>query len=740
MQSSMPFLPENNQDNLIPLPQLQDLLEAHVEYVYRTIYSKPYIIPIKYSRKFTEAPRMIHGIQHVTRVAIDIPVFANLYRRYGDAEALALTNDDIKLCQIAALFHDAARKNEGVDEWDNDSAWLLYCYLTEKMGVDVKKAKLLAEAIANKDAKTESYVELEVTRDNTPRWVNNPKINRKNIYQKLLQNADSLDIIRAVDFDGTRLDFYKEIAKNNPAAFKELAKLISEKASLIERQGDSKGRMNPEIKEKYNHHQAYQAIIADINKNKKHYKIYHTFHADNTVLTTDLLSQELIPVYSDSLLESKSITVESLTAAKNKGRLFVRGISAPHDISSVSTKDESAATISVRKMTGENGDTHRSVTLLDSLYTGQGFLIQNPEIDRIEHIYHTDANTGRGEKNDIKPSELSKEEKIGQLDQLHRKVQMGGTAKKLPDGTVMTHHEIIYTVTNNDAHAIYFSQDPNHYNRAVYGNPYPRNRFTHYIQALRLQKTYLRDTGITLPIFECSGIHDFIKPAPKYSENQLVTMWVKMVSELMKHKLKSNGQITETMESLKIEAIDGYTLTHTKIIRKQLPVDMLFPTELLTRISTALENAKIECIAAHNKDIIERIKNGSLSVLDNEAFKTLLHSPCLIAEVRSEINKQCNTAFNLINDSELGPLKEIDNEYYPALNHDNYFNCDIAKIFHYAQVAKNSKLFLRVKKIAGNAIKEEIASINRALASNEPSLISDFLRNLIDYSARFYFY
>jgi len=56
--------------------------------------------------------REIHGIQHVSRAALYIPVLANLYRRYDDPEALKLTDEDIKFIQIAALFHDSMRQTK----------------------------------------------------------------------------------------------------------------------------------------------------------------------------------------------------------------------------------------------------------------------------------------------------------------------------------------------------------------------------------------------------------------------------------------------------------------------------------------------------------------------------------------------------------------------------------------------------------------------------------------------------
>ncbi len=129
---------------------LTDPIESHVAWAFEHIYSKPYK-SYQYSETSTTIARLHHGIQHVTRAAIYAPILANLYRRYGDLEALQLTNDDIHLIQISLLFHDSAREGDGEDKWDRESAALLGDYL-KNLKVQEKKAALLVEAVANKDA------------------------------------------------------------------------------------------------------------------------------------------------------------------------------------------------------------------------------------------------------------------------------------------------------------------------------------------------------------------------------------------------------------------------------------------------------------------------------------------------------------------------------------------------------------------------------------------------------------
>ena len=67
-------------------------IDLHVTWVYNHIYSKPY----PKEGETNGIARQLHGLQHVTRAAINIPIFANLFRRYDDEEALKLNDDDIR--------------------------------------------------------------------------------------------------------------------------------------------------------------------------------------------------------------------------------------------------------------------------------------------------------------------------------------------------------------------------------------------------------------------------------------------------------------------------------------------------------------------------------------------------------------------------------------------------------------------------------------------------------------------
>lgn len=214
-------------------PTLDSDIAEHAVWAFTHIYSVAYPnaqrIPVAIG---TNIARYVHGIQHVSRVALFVLVFANLFRKHGDPEAMQLSEADIKLLQIAALFHDSAREDEGEDKWDHESAIFLYFYLTQVLDVACEKAKLIAEATANKDANAPGRY-FEIAEDEfgmvTCRFKTLPLNAKKNIYQKLIQVGDCLDILRARPaFDAKYLDFYKDIVGHgqNNLAMEEMAHLM----------------------------------------------------------------------------------------------------------------------------------------------------------------------------------------------------------------------------------------------------------------------------------------------------------------------------------------------------------------------------------------------------------------------------------------------------------------------------------------------------------------------------------
>jgi len=585
-------------DNKVDLT-LEMPIDFHVAWVYNNIYSIPY----PKTGISVIIPRQIHGIQHVTRAAINIQIFANLYRRYGDREALALNDEDIKLLQIAALFHDSAREDEDEDLWDQESGLFLYQYLTKILKINPAKAKLLAEAIANKDADTTNYYEL--SSDMT--WIKRTFDAPKNIYQKLIHDADCLEIIRARDhFDAEYLDFYKDIAKINEEAFEIMAKLITEARSLIANQGDARLRLDNDIKIQYENQNAFRNIMNFINNHKALYPLIIALY-NNKLLNGHALHQSL-GLFS-SMEESTyatEVTEESLTKAMYSGQLFARSMGSPAAYYNGREKeDEYSSKLEIRKMIrvkgtptrtkkpnrlDKEGNPNRSVTMLSygvGLYASQGFLILNPNIDQVSTASPVDFDSGRGKKSTIKIPSYSRAEKEEQLRDVHRKLKMGGTSRLYWHFHPTTHNEIIYRITKADA--IYFTQDPTPYNEIMYESDKPCNPHTHYLQALFLQLEYEKATGIKLPIFEYSGVHNFIKAAPIYTEDEIVAMWVEIVSKSLKESIESKNIFCESLEDLIIKAIDGYCDKGNRLIKKQTACYLNYPLQLREKINAALE-------------------------------------------------------------------------------------------------------------------------------------------------------
>ena len=590
-------------------------IDSHVAWIFDNIYSVPYPKSVKHEG----VARKIHGIQHVTRAAINIPIFANLYRRFGNAEALALNDEDIKLLQITALFHDSAREDEDVDYWDQESGLFFYEYVTKTLGVLPLKAKLFAEAIANKDSDESNYFELV-----DMAWVKREEKSAKNIYQKLIHDADCLEIIRARDhFDASYLDFYKDIAKSNDEAFDIMAKLITEARSLIASQGDSRKRLDFKIKAQYENRDAYIKIMDFIAAHKELYPLIITLSNNNRLIEEKLHEPLAISLSKEA---STSISEESLTKAMYAGKLFARAVGSPAAYYREREKeDEYTARLEIRKMTRVKdvptrtkkpnrlekfGNPNRSVTMLShgvGIYASQGFLILNPNIEEVSTASPVDFDTGRGKKSTFKIREYSREEKEEQLKVVHRKLKMGGTSRQYWHKYPTTHNEIIYRITKADA--IYFTQDYTCHNELMYGNDLPCNPHTHYLQALFLQIEYEKATGKKLPIFEYSGVHNFIKAAPIYTEDEIVAMWVEIVSKFIKENIESKGYYSESLEALKIKAIDGYT-GGNNLIKKQTALDLNYAPELQIKINIALKEASTKLLLEYEQKIIEGIKDG----------------------------------------------------------------------------------------------------------------------------------
>lgn len=163
-----------------------------------------YLNPPEIKSEDTNIARYCHGISHGVRTAFSTILFINLYRKHGHPETLKLSEREIVLAAIYAIFHDSGRKSDrGQDlpEWEAQSFQNFKKYLLEK-STDFNPP-LTEKEIDEVYKKTKPYV----------------------------TDADCLEILRVTTsmqtpFYLSKLRFYNVFNSNN-AAIKEIQLIIS---------------------------------------------------------------------------------------------------------------------------------------------------------------------------------------------------------------------------------------------------------------------------------------------------------------------------------------------------------------------------------------------------------------------------------------------------------------------------------------------------------------------------------
>src|SRR3990167_3846692 len=208
-------------------------IAEHVSQAYDTMYKKNYVE--------TDAPRYFHDIRHISRVTYYVKVLYHLYRA-NDFTREIFSEDDLRLLQIAAIFHDAGRQADGKDYWDKESATLFYQHCVNHLHVDAARAQMFAEAILNKDFQPDpsrlspvekSYWKMKRFGD-VIKWdciADYP--GEKTLAQRILHDADCIDIQRIGG-----LSFCKEYLDIDHFGSEQTESLVAEVKQLIEIQGD----------------------------------------------------------------------------------------------------------------------------------------------------------------------------------------------------------------------------------------------------------------------------------------------------------------------------------------------------------------------------------------------------------------------------------------------------------------------------------------------------------------------
>lgn len=654
-------------------PQFDTPIQTHLEFIAEGIYSKTY----PNHSDIDGIARYRHGAQHVGRVAAYIPILANLYRKYGDSEALALDERKIKLLQIAALFHDSGREADGEDKWDVDSATNFYHYARECLGIAHSEAKEIAEAMANKDfSPPGKYWEL-IDNDGQCDWRQIQKTTPKNIYAKLIHDADCLDIIRArYVFDACYLDFYKDMVfqKKSNEALNVMAKLITEVRSLIDTQGDNVRKQNSDIKKKYEHYPAnlYDLIISDIN-------------TGCISGTNKLLRPFMLMLYDQGkLLSAKQLNGINLFPRENKedslntallnGNLFARGIITPSAII-VKPQDkinklkqgdirinETSVDCEIRKITrtfgvktasgrtDKQGNLNRSVAMLGwgaNTYCSAGFLVRNEDLKNIKCVSQVNVGSGYGKNKTIPisdPATINQE-----FSEVLLSTKLGGDLSR-QGNYIATHVEIILNkIEPLILVGVFFSKDSNVTNsRVANDDGYALHDHVPILDAIHIQQAYQR-TGEILPLYEYSGVHNFLQKR-EYTDSQILTMWIEMCEDYLTNPdlsfpLDVRGDKEELIEKIKILAM------HTNFVGdrgdKHMPADGNYPAKLKHSINEKLKSLieKYKFFIAVRSDDGKKIKYilDSLNKLPEDKVQKFLN----------QTDKKNRTVLSYVNTIEL---------------------------------------------------------------------------------------
>ena len=187
-------------------------------------------------------PRWIHGPEHIARVAIEIPILAQLYQKQNPN--LNITDTDVAIAQYLSAFHDSARQSEGVDLWGDESA--------ENARIHLLKLGLSPELI-------ETCIQDLKQKDLSPQ---HPRFSERSIISKLIHDADSLDRLRVSGlraFNLNYLDLYQDYESKKLK--KELSLLLKDLDQFIEKTEDMEEKLK--FKKSGNYFKTFSEMARD---------------------------------------------------------------------------------------------------------------------------------------------------------------------------------------------------------------------------------------------------------------------------------------------------------------------------------------------------------------------------------------------------------------------------------------------------------------------------------------------
>lgn len=621
-------------------------LSKHAAWAFHHIYSIPLGKKVDEISGKIYIERVLHGIHHATLAALYAPVVANLYRRHGDADALALTEDDLRYIQTALLLHDAAREDERADKWDHESAIITYLYLTRVCGADKKTANAIACAVANKDINENGLFEFTETENGdyiefsfSPLKDDQTK---KSIQQKIIHDADCLEVARARKaFNAARLDFYQDIVKHSDtaAALDEMAELIAEVGALHDMQGCSYNRVRPAVKVAYEQEHAHDRILLDIRRDR--------------FPMLALLGKRLLPAAEATaitLLNTQpyqpdaGVTDENIKAATREGLVFARGVSSPSTINN--KNEETLAELECRKTFRETdiatrsnkearhkkfGNPARSVSRLGYRtrpFCSVGYLLIDPNISTIKAVSAKNIKSGRGKKAAFiseATRTTKKDELIAQeLAALHVKMKMGGgilQSKKYKHYT-SNHTEVICDIQKFDA--IYISPDHTYFNLLIRGHEDSKHTYLPILQGIYLRDLYARmltakrldyiqqfgeeagvkkfesrfGKAVSLPIVEYTGVRHAVRvvTAEELSDQAILHYWTTMCGDYLSALEKKVVNLL-TIDNMSVHDLKILAMYHGEKRlrhRRRLSTDVYYAEPLKKQLDDALSALLIE--------------------------------------------------------------------------------------------------------------------------------------------------
>lgn len=234
---------------------LSELANPHCDLsnIFQSILARYYLVPFQNSSTLVRdekyfaitdpsIARCTHGAMHAARVAAYIKVIHLFRQDYDDLALYDLASfaktfqlslvQIIHLVQIAGLFHDAAREDEGPDHWDSESAQICLNFL--RTSIDLLPdpiAQLIANTIAYKDDKTQFWNAAQ-----SLGFLDEHK-SMCDYLRQLVHDADCLDVMRVRK--KFKID-YLEIMKSSCLKYArdQIIVLVKTVRDLIHQQGD----------------------------------------------------------------------------------------------------------------------------------------------------------------------------------------------------------------------------------------------------------------------------------------------------------------------------------------------------------------------------------------------------------------------------------------------------------------------------------------------------------------------